>query len=207
MTSPDPRIEFFDRHAATWDSDGPSPHELIARLEKLDDCLELRPSQDLLEVGCGTGALTGWLVERVRPGRVTAVDFAPAMLERARQRGADADFVCLDVCNGDLGTARFDVIFCLHSFPHFRDQPAALAGFCRALRVGGRLIILHLDGWRNVNAFHDQVGGAVAGDHLPGPAQLTAMLRNAGLALHRLIDQPDLFCVVARRAADSPGAG
>ena len=46
------------------------------------------PGREVLEIGCGTGAVTARLV--ARGARVTAVDQGPAMLEQARLRLGDA---------------------------------------------------------------------------------------------------------------------
>lgn len=193
----DPRIAFFDHHAPSWDTDGPPHAQILARLETLRDKLGFAPGDHILEVGCGTGQVTGWLAGIVGPGCVTALDFSPAMLARAQARGVPAEFICRDVCADDLGTAAFDAVFCMHCFPHFRDQPAALANFARALKPGGRLIILHLDNWRKINEFHDHVGGAVAGDHLPDPETLTALLREVAMDVTSLMDREDLLFIAA----------
>lgn len=44
----------------------------------------LKPSADVLEFGCGTGALTRHLGQDRRVRRVLAIDFAPGMIERTR---------------------------------------------------------------------------------------------------------------------------
>ncbi len=193
------RRAFFDGLAATWDTVGPSPTATLARLTALRPLIPLKAGDALLEVGCGTGAVTGWLGDQVRPGRVTAVDFAPAMIAVARARGLAADFECCDVLTDDLGVERYDVIFCMHVVPHLPDLPAALARFARALRPGGRLIVLHLDHWERINRFHDSLGPPVAGDHLPPPNAWPGLLRAAGLALGMLEDRTDLFLLTARR--------
>ncbi|NLF33281.1 MAG: class I SAM-dependent methyltransferase, partial [Planctomycetes bacterium] len=87
---------------------------MTERLSEHADMLGLRPGQALLEVGCGTGKTTAWLAAQVAPGRVTAIDFASEMIARAKGKGIDADFACLDVCRDDLGCARYDVILCFH---------------------------------------------------------------------------------------------
>jgi ubiquinone/menaquinone biosynthesis C-methylase UbiE len=163
--------------------------------------LALQPGSDLLEVGCGTGQISGWLAQQIAPGRLVAVDFAEAMLEQARRKSAAAEFRCADVCRDDLGTDCFDTILCFHSFPHFRDQAAAVTTLARALRASGRLLIMHLAGRREINSFHDHVGGAVHGDHLPSLEDWSVLLSQAGLQMQQHVDQSDLYILSATRIA------
>lgn len=196
---PDPRIAFFDQHAPTWDTDGPPIDQTLHRLDTLRGQLPLRSGNDVLEVGCGTGQVTRWIIDQVKPGSVTAVDFSPAMLAQAQARGGAASYLCRDVCVESLGEAAFDLIFCMHSFPHYRNPAAALENFARALRPGGTLLVLHLDSWQNINAFHDHIGAPVQGDHLPTPDEWPDLLRTADLSLAAVRDEPDLFLLTARR--------
>ena len=200
MKFTDPRIAYFDGLAARWDDEEPSAATMTARLADHADLLGLTPGEALLEVGCGTGKTTAWLAARVAPGRVTAVDFAPEMIARAAAKGIDAEFRCLDVCADDLGTGQYDVILCFHSFPHFRDQPAALRRVARALRPGGRLIVMHLAGSEPLNRFHAGVDGPVSVDVLPGAEAWDPLLARAGLVQRTLIDREDLFFLDARPA-------
>ena len=85
-TAHDPRVEFFGGLAERWDEVGQNPSATVARLAELSGLLQLKPGTDLLEVGCGTGQITGWLAEQVAPGKVVAVDFAEAMLQQARRK-------------------------------------------------------------------------------------------------------------------------
>lgn len=200
LTNADPRIAFFDHHAPRWDEFGPPIAQVLARLEALRPALRLAAGRDVLEVGCGTGRVTAWLADLVRPGRVMAIDFSAAMIERARARGIDADFRQADVCADDLGTARFDIVFCMHAFPHFRDPADALRRLAAALRPGGTLVVLHLIGREKVNAIHAHAGAAIAGDHLPPADAWPGLLADAGLVPEELTDREDLFLVVAHRA-------
>ena len=200
-TSADRRIAFFDELAPRWDTDGQNPTETVQRVAELAPQLGLTAGETVLEVGCGTGQLTGWLATQVAPGRVVAIDFAPSMVETARGKQIAAEFRVADVCHDDLGTGRFDVALCFHSFPHFRDQGAALKNLARALKPSGRLIVLHLSGSAEINAFHDQVGGAVAGDHLPCPHGWNTLLAAAGLVATETTDRPGLFLLKATKHA------
>ncbi len=199
MSAPDPRLAFFERHAPKWDTYGPPPTAILARLDGLRDDLQLATGQTVLEVGGGTGQVTAWLVTAVTPGRVVSVDFSAAMITQARARVPQAEFRCADVCADDLGTACYDIVWCMHAFPHFRDQAAALRSFARCLRPGGRLLVLHLISWQAVNAMHARVGHEVAGDCLPEPARWQQLLAAAKFAPPQIIARDDLFLLTARR--------
>lgn len=187
----DPRIQFFDDLADRWDSF--EHDDLLEKVERRADLLELRPGESVLEIGCGTGQLTGWLAERVRPGRVVAVDFSPNMLCVAKSKNIPATFRLADVCQDDLGHAEFDLALCFHSFPHFRDQAGALRNFSRCLKPGGRLIVMHLSSRDEINAFHHGVGGSVAHDFLPHDDNWTTWLAAAGFHPPRISDTQDGF--------------
>jgi ubiquinone/menaquinone biosynthesis C-methylase UbiE len=182
----DPRIDFFDKLAEEWDVSGQSPTETVETVKRRADCLGLLPGHCVLEVGCGTGQLTGWLAEQVHPGRVVGVDFSSGMLRKAESKGIAASFRMADVCEDDLGQGEFDVALCFHSFPHFRDQPAALRNLARCLKSGGRLIVMHMHSREGINAFHHHVGGTVGHDFLPDDEQWFAWLDAAGF------DKPDI---------------
>jgi len=189
----DPRIAFFDRLASQWDTNEQDPEAAVDKVAAMADYLALRPGENLLEVGCGTGQLTGWLAEQVAPGRVVAVDFSQGMLDRARAKKLPAEFRLADVCQDVLGEGCFDVAFCFHAFPHFRDQAAALRNLARALCDGGRLIVMHLAASAAINAFHDQVGREVFGDHLPIGPQWDTLLGSTGFTLDQHLDGDGLF--------------
>lgn len=195
---PDPRIAFFDRLAPVWDAECSQPAAMLARLEALDGELGLAPGMDLLEIGCGTGLITGWLAGRVRPCRLVSADFSPAMLDQARRRGHAAEYWELDICADGPARRRFDAVFCFNAFPHFRDPPAALRQIRRLLKPGGGLAILHLAGSAQINAFHASLSGPVCQDRLPAATEWPALLRAAEMELARFTDREDLFLLQAR---------
>jgi SAM-dependent methyltransferase len=204
---PDPHLAYFNGLAPVWDSECAQPAFMLDRLEALDGGLGLAPGMRLLEVGCGTGLISGWLAGRVRPGRLVSADFSPAMLDQARRRGYAADYWQMDICAEGPVTERFDVVLCFHAFPHFRDQPAALRQIRRLLKPGGCLTILHLAGSAQINAFHAGLREPVCHDRLPGADAWPALLHAAGLELISLTDREDLFLLrarPARRTAESP---
>ena len=193
----DPRIAFFDRHAPTWDDDADEVAQTVTRLGELRHRIGLEAGQEVLEVGCGTGRITGWLVDAVRPGRVVAVDFSQAMLTQARARALKADFRLVDICGQGSLTESFDLALCFNSFPHFRSPLTALRNMRSLLRVGGQLVILHLVGSERLNAFHSRLSHPVCHDHMPTPDLWPDILASCGLRLTLLADEANLFLLKA----------
>ena len=198
-SQPDPRIAFFNHHAHGWDDNPHSNANILHRLTHLRGRLGLHPGLQLLEVGCGTGFITGWLCDCVGASQVTAIDFSCAMLDQARAKGVAAAFQQLDICQQSPADAAFDLALCFQSFPHFRDPRAALINVARSLRQHGRLMVLHLVGSQEINRFHRHVGGAVGGDLLPARHEWPELLGHAGLRMQSLEDRPDLFLLEAVR--------
>lgn len=140
--------ELWDDKAADWDrhigEDGDRNrrrhvHPVLWRM--LGEVAGL----DVLDAGCGTGYLA---VELARRGaRVTAVDFAPAMLEVARRRvaqaGVDARLVLQDGSGlADLGDACFDLVVSVYVLQDLPDLEGAARGTRRVLRPGGRAVFV-----------------------------------------------------------------
>ena len=112
---------------------------LLARLGLIGD-------ESVLEIGCGTGALTIPLAEAVgEHGRVVAADISEPMLGAARQRiaerglhnvtlhSADAQVFAFEPAAFDLATSRMGVMF-------FADPAEAFRNIKGALKPGARLV-------------------------------------------------------------------
>jgi ubiquinone/menaquinone biosynthesis C-methylase UbiE len=200
---PDPRRPYFDQIAPLWDRVGPNPDLTLKRLHALRPRLALAPGLNLLEVGCGTGQITGWLLAQVQPGSVVAVDFSESMLAQAGRRGVETTFLLHDICAGPLPHGPFDVAFCFHVFPHFRDPQVALRHLAQALVPEGRLLVVHLSGRDALNAFHAGLDAPVREDRLPGATEWAGLLADAGFHPALELDRPDLFLLEARRAVST----
>lgn len=99
----------------------------------------------VLEIGCGTGALTAELL--ARDARVTALDESPEMLERARARLHDApglEFLERTASEIDhFPDASFDAVVASFSFSEMShgERAFVLGEAAKKLRPGGRLAI------------------------------------------------------------------
>ena len=108
--------------------------------------LGLAGGESVLEIGCGTGALTLPLAEAIgAEGRLVAVDISEPMLGLARRRVAerglrnvtlllgDAQVFAFEPVAFDLATSRMGVMF-------FVDPTAAFRNIAGALKPGGRFV-------------------------------------------------------------------
>jgi SAM-dependent methyltransferase len=93
-----------------------------------------RPVHDVADVGAGTGALTGVLVELEYD--VTAFDADPLMLEQLAKSVPTARIVTAPAESLPVGEQSFDALTVGQAF-HWFEPSAAAAEFHRVLRPGG----------------------------------------------------------------------
>ena len=143
--------------------------------EWLVEHLEPRDGQHVLEIAAGPGD-TGFLAApRLGRGRLVSTDLAPAMVDAARQRGAElgitnADYRTLDAQAMDLPDASFDAIICRWGFMLMPDPAAALRDCRRVLKPDGRLVFAVFTGPEE-NPFASLPAKALMeAGHLPRPA-------------------------------------
>jgi ubiquinone/menaquinone biosynthesis C-methylase UbiE len=96
----------------------------------------------VLDIATGTGIAAEAALAAVGPtGHVTAADYSPAMVERARARLGEAPNVAVGVEDGQslsFPAQSFDAVLCSLGLMFFPDPARGLAEFHRVLRPGGR---------------------------------------------------------------------
>ena len=102
----------------------------------------VRPGDRVLDACCGTGDLA--LAARAAGGVVTGVDFSPRMLERARRKAPDVEWIRGDLLALPFGDASFDAATVGFGIRNVADVERALAELARVLRPRGRLGILEI---------------------------------------------------------------
>ena len=110
----------------------------------------LDPARSALDIGCGIGRMEVALAPRLRA--IHGIDVSPRMIEAASRRCAGLDNVRLSLSSGldlaDHGTASFDLVLAVDSFPYVVQAGAALvrAYFHEVARVldrGGDFVVLN----------------------------------------------------------------
>ena len=111
--------------------------------EKLIARADAQAGQRILDVGCGTGAISIELARRVAPaGHVLGIDISVPMLERARQltpKDLPADYVLADATVYPFDPASFDLLVSRFGVMFFADPVLSFRNLRMALRPKGRL--------------------------------------------------------------------
>ena len=126
---------FWNLHARTWDDRLAE----LERRERLARLAALLPAGGrVADLGCGTGS---YARELAAAGfDVVGVDFAGAMLERART-DTEAEFVEADLDRElPFGEGTFDGVLCVYALQCVRDPRRFLAEVGRILRTGGTFL-------------------------------------------------------------------
>lgn len=184
------------------------------------DVADVAPGDRVLDLACGTGAVTRHAARRVTPGgRVIGIDVNPGMLSVAAQAVASADggigvrFEEADAEALPLPDACIDVACCQQGLQFVADRAAALAELHRVTVPGGRLVLSvcrgleHQPGYRPlVDALRRRVGvdaatGMASPFALGDADEVRGLVRGAGfgevevhIAVWPLrVDSPEAF--------------
>ncbi|MDD5275502.1 MAG: malonyl-ACP O-methyltransferase BioC [Methylovulum sp.] len=131
-------------------------------------------SGTLLDLGCGTGFLTGELLDLAHGGQVIALDMAFAMLKTAQTKlpaDAPVHYVCADAEHLPLADHSVDVVFSNLALQWCSQLDSVFADLKRVLKPGGQLVFstfgtdtlqelktawASVDNYAHVNEFHDK---------------------------------------------------
>lgn len=110
----------------------------------------LRPGMELLDCGCGPGAITVGLAQYVAPARVVGIDISVDQFHigkaAAAERGVtNVSFRQADLTQLPFDDASFDVVFAHGVLYHLSDVQAALREMRRVLRPAGLIAIRDVD--------------------------------------------------------------
>jgi len=132
----------FERAAAGYDEVAVLQRETARRLLQRLDYIQHAP-RSILDVGAGTGEATLALARRYPKARTIALDFALAMLQRARRRGPwrrRLRCLCGDAERLPLADRSVDLIFSNAALQWCNDLDEVFREFLRVLSPGGLLM-------------------------------------------------------------------
>ncbi len=197
--SPDAVRSMFDRISPVYDAmNRTMTLGLDQRWRRATVAAVVQPGDRVLDACCGTGDLA--LVASRAGARVTGLDFSERMLERARRKSGEVEWVQGDAQQLPFEDTSFDAATVGFGVRNLDDLERGLTELHRVLRPGGRLAILEITRPRGLLApfyrfwfdgFVPLLGKVLPGGsaytylpasvrRFPGPDELAGLLRGAG---------------------------
>lgn len=178
-----------DEAAAGFESD---TREVYTRRHDVMQALGITPGMTVADVGAGSGFYVELMAEAVgRNGHVYAVEISRNWIELLEQKVADEGLRQVTVVEGtptsvELPADSVDLIFSSDTYHHFEFPQTTLASIFRALRSGGRWVVLD----------YDRIPGVTSPDRMNhlriGRAEAIAEIEEAGFVLE---EEPDIGLV------------
>ena len=125
--------------------------EVFAAKDEVLQACQLIPGQRIADVGAGTGFYSRLFAKRTGwDGWVYSVDIAPKFLQHIAKRATADGIENLTTVLGTDVSIRLppesvDLVFVCDTYHHFESPAQSLASIYRALKPGGRLVIVDFD--------------------------------------------------------------
>lgn len=116
------------------------------RFEWAVGLLDVKPADQVLEIGCGHGIVTTLVCDRLTDGHITGIDRSATMIRMAEKRNSrciaagKARFYVMDLKTADLG-AQYDKILALNVNLFWQQPDEGLGAVRRLLAAGGSLYL------------------------------------------------------------------
>jgi ubiquinone/menaquinone biosynthesis C-methylase UbiE len=147
------------------------------------EVVDPRPSDRLLEVGCGHGVAVSLVCERLGSGSILAIDRSEKMVAAARRRNRDAieagmaEVVRADFERAELEPSSFDTLFAIHVALFWRRPDPALAIARRVLKPGGAIHLFNqpapgMSSGAGLRGFGEEVAAVLTGHGFEPEAML-----------------------------------
>lgn len=141
-----------DLDVARWTESFERPErEVYAYREAIVAALGLSPGMAVADVGAGTGAYVGPLADAVGPaGAVYAVELSPGFVQHLTERAAAAGLSQVRVVQStdastNLPDQSVDLAILVDVYHHLEQDQPFLADLARALRPGGRMVLVEFE--------------------------------------------------------------
>jgi cyclopropane fatty-acyl-phospholipid synthase-like methyltransferase/glyoxylase-like metal-dependent hydrolase (beta-lactamase superfamily II) len=124
-----------------WDVHTPSRREASENLMEVLLGFLPRKTGTILDVGCGKGATTRYLLKYYAPRDILGINISQRQLMTSRSNAPDCQFAQMDAVELSLRESSFDNVISVEALQLFRPRSRFLAEAYRVLRPGGRLVL------------------------------------------------------------------
>jgi ubiquinone/menaquinone biosynthesis C-methylase UbiE len=140
----------YNTWAAQYDTNENKTRDLEA--QALRTTLASIAFDDCLEIGCGTGKNTAWLVTKAK--HITAVDLSGEMLAKAKEKigNANVEFIQTDITRDWLfGNQQYDLVTFSLVLEHIEALEPVFAKVSASLKPGGYVYVGELHPFKQYN--------------------------------------------------------
>jgi MPBQ/MSBQ methyltransferase len=124
-----------------WGANTRSQEEACANL--MGQLVELMPEKrgTVLDVACGKGATTQYLLRHFQPSNVVAINISEKQLHTAKVNAPGCQYCCMDAVTLGFENENFENIICLEAAFHFDTRERFLHEAYGVLKPGGSLVL------------------------------------------------------------------
>ena len=177
-------VEIFDKYAADYQAKFMDVSLYHATLDLL--CASIKPPHaDVLEIACGPGNLTHYLLQKRPDLRILGTDRAPNMLELAQQNNPTASFQLLDGRAIAQLPQKYDAIVCGFFLPYLSREEAIqfVQDAAVLLRTGGIIYLSTMEDDYNNSGWRKGSQGDEMFMHFHEAGYLTSALDDCGFKI------------------------
>jgi SAM-dependent methyltransferase len=148
--------------------------------------LEMIPQKHgtILDVACGKGATTRYLLRHYLPERVTGINISAKQIARCRENATGCRFLVMDAVNLQFPRHSFDAVICVEAVFHFATRAAFLREASRVLRPDGYLVLSDIIGSRAL----EHAPGRHPANYVDDLGAYRRLYRDAGFGDVRIVD-------------------
>lgn len=174
----------FERAASTYDASAFLQREIGNRLTGRLDWLLIEP-MTVLDIGCGTGAISAELLRRYPAAQVIGVDLALGMVQQTCRHAsppADLQGICADAAALPFRPQTADLLVSSLMLQWCNDLPGVFREFVQVLKPHGALMFATFgpDTLQELRASWSQVDGYTHASRFPDMHDVADALMQAG---------------------------
>lgn len=107
----------------------------------------------ILDLGSGPGQLIEELYNKNKELNITGIDFSEGMIKASKEKNPQATHIKMDVEDLNKIEEKFNIIFCTHSLPYYKNPKKVLESLNNILLDNGDLYM----GFASGNSFYDKL--------------------------------------------------